>query len=607
VKFVRRTAIWIPVVVVALLAMPLMLTNRSFGHDWTLHLWLVRQQQLNIDALGHPGLFVSARNVGVFYPMYAFVGSGLYTAGGTLAILLGGRPILAYKLLYIAGFGFAYGGMTWLSLQLGLRGWRSQVPGLVLVTGTYFITDLAGRGDLGEFVALTSIPLLIAAGRSVFTASRIRTRDLIAVVAAVFVLTGSHNITLMWGVIFIVLLLAACFAAFVPGGLPPLPWPRLAVLAGSGAIGVGLNAWFLAPDLRYGLDTDVALQNKNKVPQTLFATPNLLLNPLRPSAHIVSPYARDLRYTLPWMFALWAVIIAAVMWRHVERFSKRAFIGVLGVSLVYVVLITWQTAWNVMPHVLYNVQFPSRLHAYVLIATALLVMFALVWQAKAPDPLRRTTTALLVAFIVFNVVAATWQVWRVRPEYVRGPREVVTGKSFVDRVVASRYDAPISWNPKSEFLDVTTPLIATDKSRVLTVPATAVHASTFAGVLPVPDGPLPFRTNISAGPRFVTMTGIRAIGRSADDSIVAVRAANVPPTGPIPVTIAPRHSTLLRAGVGVSVLSAVLFAALLLWALSRLALGFSERARRTGSTSRTEPVRVARSGARAPARRPGSS
>ena len=102
-RYVRRTAIWIPVAVIALLAMPMMLTKRSFGHDWTLHLWLVRQQQLNIDAIGHPGLFVSARNVGVFYPMFAFVGSGLYTVGGTLAIVLGGRPILAYKLLYMAG------------------------------------------------------------------------------------------------------------------------------------------------------------------------------------------------------------------------------------------------------------------------------------------------------------------------------------------------------------------------------------------------------------------------------------------------------------------------------------------------------------------------
>ena len=113
--------------------------------------------------MGHPGLFVSAKPLGAFYPIFAFVGSGIYSVGGYLAILLGDRPILAYKLLYLAGLCLAYGGMTWLSVQRGLRGWRSQVAGLVFVTGAYFVTDLAGRGDLGEFMALASIPFLLAA------------------------------------------------------------------------------------------------------------------------------------------------------------------------------------------------------------------------------------------------------------------------------------------------------------------------------------------------------------------------------------------------------------------------------------------------------------
>jgi hypothetical protein len=472
VTFARRTAIWIPAVVLALITLPMIVTNRTFGYDWTIHIWLVRQQQLNIQSMSHPRLFLSARPFGVFYPMFAFVGSGLYTAGGCLAILLGGRPVLAYKLLYLTELASAYGGMTWLSVQLGLRGWRSQVPGLVVVTGTYFITDLAGRGDLREFMALTAIPLVIAAGRSLVTAARLRTRDLIAVVVAVFVLTGSHNITLMWGTIFIVVLIVVSFAAFVPDGLPPMPWPRLAALAGSGAIGVGLNAWFLVPELRYSLDTDIALANKGKVPLTLYHSPNLLLNPFRPSSHRASPYLRDFRFSLPWMFALWAVIVAVVVWRNQKQSSKRAFAGVLGVTLLYVVLIFWQAAWHRLPQLLWNVQCPWRLHAYVLLGTALLV---------------------LLAFIVFNVGAAAWQVWRVRSEYVRGPFEVPTGKSFVDQVVASRDEAPVSWNPHSQFLDVSTPLIATAKSRVLLIPETAVHRSKFSGVMPVPRWPAAFQ------------------------------------------------------------------------------------------------------------------
>lgn len=565
--------IWIPVVVVGLLAMPMMVTKRSFGHDWTLHLWMIRQQQLNIEALWHPGLFVSVDRLGVFYPLFAFVGSGLYTVGGCLAIVLGNRPILANKLLYLLGFALAYGGMTWLSVQLGVRGWRAQVPGLVLVTGAYFITDLAARGDLGEFIALAAIPMLIAAGRSVFASSRVRARDLLAVVGSVFVLTGSHNITLMWGSVFIVLLVLVSFVAFAPVGLPPIPWARVAAVAGSGLIGTGLNAWFLFPDLRYGLDTNVAGQNANKMPKTVLAKPSLLLNPLRPSDITNSAFARDIRLAVPWMFVLWAVLVVALLWRNREASSRRAFVGVFCVGVFFIAIIIWHGAWNVLPHVLYNVQFTWRLNAYVLLTTAVLVMLALRWQTTAPERLRRSTTALLLAIIVFNVGAATWQVWRVRSEYVKGGKEFVTGSTFAYQVVASRYSPPISWYSKGDFRDVSTPRIKTPSGRVLVVPPTAVHDSKFKGVLIVPNGPLPFSTNISAGPRFVTMTGIRPIGRTHDGSIVAVRGPGVPATGPILVAIVPVESRVLRLGAFVSLASLVLFAAMLLWAVSRFVRG----------------------------------
>jgi hypothetical protein len=534
---------------------------------------LVRQQQLNIESLSHPGLFVSVGTLGVFYPIFAYVGSGLYTVGGCLAILLGDRPVLAYKLLYLVGFAVAFGGMTWLSRQLGIRGWRSQVPGLVLVTGAYFITDLAARGDLGEFVALAAIPLLIAAARAVLAAPRLRARDLFAVVGAVFLLTGSHNITLMWGTIFLVFLAIVCLGAFAPSGFPPIPWARLAALAGSGAIAAGLNAWFLVPDLRYGLDTRVATQNADKLPKTTLARPDLLLNPLRPSYVSKSPFVRDIRLAAPWMFALWAVVVVCLLWRNREGSSKRAFVGVFGVSLVYVVLIAWHGLWKSLPHVLYNVQFTWRLNAYVLLATALLVLLALRWQATASERVKRSTTAVLVALLVFNLGAATWQVWRVRSEYVRHNHEVVTRSTFADQVVASRYDQPLSWYAKGDFRDVSTQPIHTEDSRRLTIPATSVRHSKFEGVLPVPAGSLPFSTNISAGPRFVRMTGIRPIGRTSDGSIVAIRGPGAPKTGPIEVTIVPVESNLLGLGALVSMISAALLLAMILWALGRFLVG----------------------------------
>ena len=570
-----RNAMWIPVTVIALLSMPMMVTNRTFGHDWTLHLWMIRQQQLNLQAMAHPGLFVSVSRLGVFYPIFAFVGSGLYTVGGVLAIALGDRPVLAYKLLYVVGFCVAYGGMTWLSVQLGLRGWRSQIPGLVFVTGASFIVDLAGRGDLGEFVALAAIPLLVAAGRSVFTSSRVRPRDLLWAAIAVFLLTGSNNITLFWGVIFVVVLAAVCFVAFAPVGLPRIPWGRVAALGAAGALGAGTNAWFLVDTLRYGRDTFVAARNEQSAPLDALTKINVLFNPLRPSSHSTSPWTRDWRPGFPWLFVAWALVVVVLLWRNRESTSKRAIVGVFGCSVLYTVLVMWGGLWKSLPPVLYNVQFTVRLVSWALILTAVLVLLALRWQATATGSLRRWSTVALVALCVFNAGAATWQVWRVRSEYVTGlhegvpghVHEVVTGRTFADQVVAARDDPPLSWSDGGDFRDVSSTAIATLPSRRLEIPPTAIRRSRFDGVLRVPDGRQPFATNIAGGPRFVTMTGIRAVGRTDDGLVVAIRAANEPATGPIRVTIAPLRSTLLQVSDVVSIVSGLLLLALILWVL----------------------------------------
>jgi hypothetical protein len=560
--FVRRTAIWIPAVVIALLALP-MVTSRSFGHDWTLHLWLIRQQQLQIEATGHPGLFVSVEQLGVFYPIFAFVGSGIYSVGGYLAIVLGDRPILAYKLLYVSGLCLAYGGMTWLSLQRGLRGWRSQIPGLVFVTGAYFVTQLFGIGDLGEFMALASIPFLIAALCAILTSRSTRTRDLLALVLAAFVFSGSNNITLLWGSVFLMLLGLLVLVAFGPTWPRPLPWRRIASAIGAAAIGAGLNAWYLLPDIRYGLDTVIARRNRGVLPLTFLESPGLLLNPLRTSDPGHNALALDIRLTLPWLFVAWGLATAFATWKGKDVPTKRWFLGLFALGAAYFAFAVAKSPWRLLPHPFYNIQFTRRLHAYLLLATALLVMVALEWQQTARDRVKRATATALALIAVFTVGTATWQVWRVESQYhVVGNGAVPTGKTFNDVVVASRTTAPPSWYTRSEFRDGTAPLVPTNAKRVVTVPVTQVKDAKFAGVLEVPDGSAPFRTNISGGPSFVHMTGIRAVGRTNRGLVVAVRSDTAPPTGPIKVTIEQAHTKVFEFGAIVSVLSALACAGL---------------------------------------------
>jgi hypothetical protein len=566
VAYARRTAGWIPASVIGLLFLPMGITRRSFGSDWTLHLWALRQQQWNIEAMGHPGLFLSARPLGAFYPLFAFTGSGIYSVGGYLAVALG--PIVAYKLLNLAGLCLAYGGFTWLAVQFGLRGWRSQIPGAVFVTGAYVITDMVGRGDFAEFIALASIPFVIAAITAYLKELQVGPRHRLAVVLGVFVLSGSHNITLLWGATFVALSAVVGLLGWASTWPRPLPWKRIAQLIGLGAVGGGLNAWYLFPDVAYGFDTLVGSVSKMTRPGTVFVHPALLLNPLRPTDHspsIVHFFAQNIRLSFPCLIFAWTVVVVIVLWRKNGWVARRLFLGLLVLTVAFAALVMNSQLWSWLPRIYWNTQFTWRLDGYVLLGTTMLTILALVWQAGTRKSIRRWTTGTLIAVVLFNLGAAVWQEWRVRSEFVAGAFEVPTHGHFVSTVVAARYVTPRSWYAGGDFRDISSPVVGVTVGRAVKVPYQRVRGSSFSGMLAVPDGSAPFVTNIAAGPRFVRMTGITAVGRTPDGFVVAVRAANTPEAGPLRVTIREADNALLRTGAIVSVLSALALLAMLAW------------------------------------------
>ena len=66
----------------------------------------------------------------------------------------------------------------------------------------------------------------------------------------------------------------------------------------------------------------------------------------------------------------------------------------------------------------------------------MLVMVALVWQAR-PDAIARTATSGVLAVIaVFTVGAATWQAWTVPSTYSAHGRDIRAPRNFADIVVA---------------------------------------------------------------------------------------------------------------------------------------------------------------------------
>ena len=132
-----RWQLLVAVLVIAVLMGPMVLTGSTFGGDWPTHLWLVQMQVRNIQALGHPSLFVQS-TMGAFEPWYAFYGGTLYSLAATGAILSGGHTLATYILSFALAMAMAYGGFFWIARQSGLRGWSAHIPGLVFLTSAYY-------------------------------------------------------------------------------------------------------------------------------------------------------------------------------------------------------------------------------------------------------------------------------------------------------------------------------------------------------------------------------------------------------------------------------------------------------------------------------------
>ena len=148
---------------VLLIASPLLFTSNGFAPDFTNDIWLAAYQQHVIAAHLHPTLFLQTQQLGVFYPLFAFYGGTLFAITGALGVVLGGSTILAFEVVTLAAIAAAYGGLFWLARQLGVKGVLAHAPAIVFVTSAYYVSILYGKGAWAEFMAVSALPLVLAA------------------------------------------------------------------------------------------------------------------------------------------------------------------------------------------------------------------------------------------------------------------------------------------------------------------------------------------------------------------------------------------------------------------------------------------------------------
>ncbi|MBS1675772.1 MAG: hypothetical protein JST08_00155 [Actinobacteria bacterium] len=537
----------IPAVVIVGLAYPL-LGERTFASDWGNHLWLVHAQAENISQLGLPSFYLQS-DLGAFYPYYAFYGGTLYSVLGYGAWLLGANAsVVIGSFLALC---VAYLAWTWLAVQAGIRGWLMQIPGLLVVTAPYAVTNNFGRGGIPEMIGCSVIALVAAAGISIFRAERLKPAPAVAFVVSIVFLSGSHVLTTAWGVTFLALVGAVMVAADRRGarrhakrGL------RLVWLA---ALGFGINAWILLPELL--LHGKLAENEPDALSGFEWTTSHQLFSLFRDGAHLNPNVTGDVNAQLPLLMAFWTIAFGLFFWRDLGPVRRRIAVGMVALTAFLLFLIMHPSSITSLPSFLTYIQFPYRLMTYVDLAMVGLATLAIAAMQRSGTR-SRVPVALLVLVAAVSFFAAVKQNHEVR-SWLPGGR---------DAAVASAFAPPSSWYAFVQFGDATEPLGEPTLPGEIHVPVEeGIKDSYTVTVPPGPEGTI--LTNVVTGPYFVKITGAEAVARNGNsDQIVRLPASDKPRE----VTFAGHWDTGVTVGIWITVISLAIAAIALIWGLARL-------------------------------------
>jgi hypothetical protein len=525
----------IPATAILCLLAPILLTDDTFAIDWGNHYWLIYMQGVNIGFLHEPSIYLQSA-LGSFYPYFAFYGGTFYAVTGFIAKVF--NTEVAVLLAYAGAIAANYLGWTWMARQAGIRGWRSQLPGLLAVTAPLAVTNLYGRGGIPEVIGTSMLPLVAASAISLVREPRLRLRDMAAFVVSLVFLTGSHTLSMVWGVTFLALLAALLIASHWSlvkeraMRLLGLAW--LAVLAGC------INAWMLAPMIAYHSDT---IENKpDPISQAAFTTPENLFRILRNTPDIEPLLQGDVNASLPVLALVWALFAGVIFWRWLAPRNRAMALGLTAVLVALVAVILHPSLIWDLPEFLQYIQFPYRLLTYVNFCVVGMVTLVLAgMERQRSNPRSSAALAALAAIALFNLVISVGQNTEVR--------SWLTGR---DEAVASWLAPPVSWYAFLQFGDGAAPVMRPTLSPPLALPGEGGIRDSYR--VEYPAGPAgTVQTNIATGPYFVDVSGATPVGRNKDGQMIVRLPAS--PNRPREIEVSAKESATVVVGRWLSVVS----------------------------------------------------
>jgi hypothetical protein len=467
----------------------------------------------------------------------------------------------AFVLAYLLLVWGALLGCWMLSRTLGLRHWQAHFPGVTLVTGAWYLGEAFGRAGFGSFAAMSSMPLFLAGLVGVSRREPTRTSDAAALVVGSVLVFGAHNLSMLWGTVFLVAT-AVAVAVFVRGArLPPLR--RLFSIALLVGLGVGVNAWFLVPNLVYSSRTHIAhVAAMDKAANDAFARPEIVFHPLRaiPREHVdfwrwqagIHGYAFEgptSQYTqFPLLPFGWAtIVVLACRCRPEARAVRQLFLAATAVVGCFMALVLEPSLFDVLPSSFRMTQFAFRMHSYILFgATGAVGAGVVALRYLHPGPRRAAIRALAVVGAL-SVLLTVWQGWTATS--VIGALGYDVPRS---RILASSHAAPF-WYPYNDFWDADARVV---DNATVTVPLGSfddLHDGRLRTriVLPVADA---VALNLGTGPYLVRVKGVRVLGRTAD-GLVAVQGARPGEPADRDVVVERAHTWPFTVGPAVTLVS----------------------------------------------------
>jgi hypothetical protein len=491
-----------PVGAILCLLAPILSTDGTFAIDWGNHYWLIYVQSAEIGSLHEPSIYLQT-SLGAFYPYYAFYGGTFYAVSGYLAQVFSAD--VAVLVSYAGAIAANYLGWTWIARMAGVRGWRSQLPGLVAVTAPLAVSNLYGRGGIPEVVATAMLPLVAASAISLMREPRTRLRDVTAFVIGLIFLTGTHVLSMVWGITFLALLAVVLIACHWP--LVSERAMRLLGLAWLGVLAGCVNAWVLGPLILFHSRT---IENEpDQIGQQAYTSAENLLRILR-DAPDPYPLARaDVNAALPVLALLWALVAGIFFWRLVGPRNRAFGLGLVAVLVALVVLILDSSLISDLPEFLQYIQFPYRLLTYADFCVVGMVTLVLAGiERRQSSAAAIAALASLAAIALFNLGISVQQNVDVR--------SWLSGR---DEAVASAFQPPSSWYAIAQFRDGEAPVVQPSLPLPLTVPVEkGIRGSYRVEYPPGPAGTA--QTNIDTGSYLVDVSGAEPVGRSEEGQMI---------------------------------------------------------------------------------------